>query len=219
MRKSPPLRSANDVPLPGDNKKQFFEWLGKELGYISMEQWYDVTREVIQKHGGAGLLRSFYNDSPAKALQEIYPEHNWMPWKFRHVTKGLWDKRDHQKQFFEWLGKELGYHSMDNWYSVTREDIDKHGGSGLLNAYFGNSPSRALQEIYPEHNWMPWKFLKIPKGQLETLQSDLDKKIELLDWLSGKLSIRELDDWYRISLNQIANFFPIRYALWKCTDR
>lgn len=41
---------------------------------------------------------------------------------------------------------------MDDWYHVTVEDIVKNGGGGLLTCY-NNSPSSALQSIYPEHNW------------------------------------------------------------------
>jgi len=46
---------------------------------------------------------------------------------------------------------------MNSWYKVTRNDIIQKGGSGLLNKY-GNSPSKLIQTVYPEHDWKMEKF-------------------------------------------------------------
>ena len=46
---------------------------------------------------------------------------------------------------------------MDDWYNVTQEDIQKNGGIALLQQH-SNSPSKALQNIYPEHDWELWRF-------------------------------------------------------------
>ena len=54
----------------------------------------------------------------------------------------------------------MNYKSMDDWYNVTTERIHKNGGGGLLSTYYNNSPSSALQNIYPQHNWELEKFKK-----------------------------------------------------------
>ena len=50
-----------------------------------------------------------HNGSPFQALQAAYPEHEWLPWKFSNTPKGFWEKKENQKKFFDWLGKEIGY--------------------------------------------------------------------------------------------------------------
>src|SRR5690349_9956329 len=68
----------------------------------------------------------------------------------------------------------------------------------LLKRYYNASPSKALQAVYPHHQWLPWMFHKFTKSML----SRTDEK-QLLDWLSPKLHIKTLDDWYRVSIKQI----------------
>lgn len=68
-----------------------------------MDDWYNVTQEDIHIFGGAAFLHQYYNNSPFKALQSVYPEHSWMPWKFGQTPKGIWDKTENQKEFFNWL--------------------------------------------------------------------------------------------------------------------
>src|SRR5258708_7454890 len=108
-----------------------------------MDDWYNVSKEDIVKNGGNKLLAGYYNDSPSKALHSVYPEHNWILWKFKGVPPGYWGKAGSHKLFFDWLYKALGYKCMDDWYNVTKEDITKNGGGGLLTVCYGGSPSRA----------------------------------------------------------------------------
>src|SRR5689334_21048249 len=97
---------------------------------------------------------------------------------------------------------------MDGWYNVTLEDILKHGGNGLL-CYYNGSPSKALQGVYPDHKWMVWRFGKVPKDYWDHLQGDHFEKKRMLDWLGEQLSITKMDDWYRVSLEQIRKVVPL----------
>lgn len=124
-----------------------------ELGYELMDDWYKITIDDIQKHGGLGLL-THYNNSPAKALQSVYPDHNWATWKFGHLlTKHLCWNLDNQKNFLEWLGVQLEHKSMEDWYKVTKEDVYKYGGKSLLNIHHNGCITTALNSIYPQHRW------------------------------------------------------------------
>src|SRR5271170_6889183 len=81
------------------NQRKFFDWVGKQLGYKSFEDWYNITFEDINKHGGSGLLH-YYIDSPVNALLSIYPDFDWIIWKFHQVPRGCWkDKKNHRKFF------------------------------------------------------------------------------------------------------------------------
>ena len=69
--------------------------------------------------------------------------------KSLRVQSEFWKDIQNQKDFFSWLGKRLGYKELDDWYSVTGEDIHKNGGKGLLSSYYGGSPIKALRSVYP----------------------------------------------------------------------
>ena len=185
------------------NQKQFFDWLGGELGYKGMDDWYNITKEDIVLHGGGGLLNGYYNDSPSLALQNIYPHHNWLLSSFKNRSV---HQKSSQKQFFDYLGVQLGHKCMDDRYMVTKEDIYKHGGTFLSSCY-RNSPSLALQKVYPHHEWMLWRFKTIPQGYWDTMSTSETRR--MMEWVSKKMGVKLLNDWYRVSLAQIRKWIHI----------
>ena len=110
------------------------DWVAQELGFEQRENWYQVTKKVIQDKGGGGLLAK-YKDSTFHLLQSVYSEHSWLPWKFKTLPKGYWNKREHQQYFLDWFSKEYKIQKLENWYSVTEKDIEEIGGGGLLSKY------------------------------------------------------------------------------------
>src|SRR5690349_1757606 len=115
--------------------------------------------------------------------------------------KGGWKNYTNHKVFFDWLGNKLGYKELNDWYKITGTDITQYGGSGLISEYYNNSPSKALQCVYPHHEWMIWRFKKSPHKYWENISTIEQAKI--LDWLSDKLSITCVQNWNRVSLEQI----------------
>jgi len=103
-----------------------------------------VTLESIQKNGGGKLLLP-YKNSPSVALQSIYPQHSWIVWKFTKPA-GYWKDTQTHIQFFDWSGARHGYKNKEDWYNVTKEDINEYGG-GLLPNYYSSSPLKALNMI------------------------------------------------------------------------
>src|SRR5690348_9510194 len=98
-------------------------------------------------------------------MKQVYPDYKWLFWRFNeHVHDCCWKNEENHRLFFDWLFIQLGYKEMDDWYNVTQEDIHKYGGSRLLNGYYSDSPSKALQSVYPEHEWMMWKFGQTSKS-------------------------------------------------------
>lgn len=98
----------------------------------------------------------------------FWRERKDISWKEIKVTDenercGLWEKEENHTEFFKWLGVQLGNDSMEDWYSVTVEEIYQYGGRAVLNNYH-NSRLKALQSVYPEHKWLPWKFGHTPSA-------------------------------------------------------
>src|SRR5689334_5535227 len=96
------------------NHREFFDILGKELEFKNLDDWYNITTEQIQNAGGHTLLAEYYYNSPSTALKKIYPEHNWIPWKFNRAPSGLWKESENHLLFFDWLGEKLGLKQLND---------------------------------------------------------------------------------------------------------
>src|SRR5690242_12508094 len=67
------------------------------------------------------------------------------------------NKIDHGRGFMDWLGQRMGVKSLEDWYEVSSNELEKNGGSGLLNMY-GRFPAQWIHSLYPEH---PWNFERL----------------------------------------------------------
>jgi hypothetical protein len=110
------------------NVKEFMDWLSIKLNMKSKEDWYLVDKATFRENGGGGLLAK-NGDSIAPFIMKTYPEHDWVVWKFQRVPAKFWGSVANQRTFLEFLGKQLKYTKMEDWYRLRREDIDKHGGT------------------------------------------------------------------------------------------
>jgi hypothetical protein len=99
-----------------------------------------------------------------RTLQSLYPDYDWIQWKFVHVPIGYWNDIQNRRKFFDFLGKKLNIVAMDDWYSVKQSDITQEGGHGMLYLYYNNSVCDALKNVYPDYDWLGWLFEKAPHG-------------------------------------------------------
>jgi len=163
-------RTENNYWDNMENRKLFAKWLFNELGYTSMEDWYNITKKIFNHNHGSMLLGKYYNSSPIQFLRDVYPDIEWLPWKMCRTQKNFWNDMVNQRNFTEWLFNKLGYTSMKDWYKITRYIICKNYGSGLLSLKYNYSSSKMLTTIYPEYNWDISKFKKSYSiGQIEWL--------------------------------------------------
>ncbi len=57
-----------------------------------------------------------------------------------------------------------------------------------------------LSIAYPEQEWLPWKFQQsLPNGFWE----DLANQRKFIDWAATQFQIKEMSDWYKISIKVI----------------
>jgi hypothetical protein len=186
-------RASKDFWKTPAHRRKYFDWLGKtQLGISDasdaeqLEKWYTVTGRLFRLHHGSGLLRMYYDDNYIKALEENYPGHNWVTWKFRKVPDSHWASVPNQRAFFNYLGsKYLGilsktigengedgnHQGLDAWYSAKWSVLRREEGSlrSILVKYYNSSPSSALAAIYPGHSWDIHQFIKEPQGGAATI--------------------------------------------------
>ncbi len=106
------------------------------------------TLSASEGHGGSRLLKE-YQDSFVDILKAIYPQYSW---------NGFWkDPVKHEKEFVEWLGKQIGIKRLEDWHAVKRREVIEHGGAELLKKY-SSRWSNVLNAVFPEHNWLPFEF-------------------------------------------------------------
>jgi hypothetical protein len=56
---------------------------------------------------------------PHELLSALYPEHDWLPWKFDKCPRNFWDNVNNQRKFMDWAGKQLNVKEMSDWYNVS----------------------------------------------------------------------------------------------------
>ena len=108
-----------------------------------MEDWYNVTRKDFLNNYGKTLIGNKYN-SNIQLLKSIFSEYEWLPWKFATTTKGFWDDIENHKIYSKWLGKQLGYTSMEDWYKVSYIDFTYNYGAGLVSIAYNSSVKKLL---------------------------------------------------------------------------
>jgi hypothetical protein len=145
------------------HREKFFNHLMSLVGCDTLEDFYRISPEDIAQYGGKVLLERVYDGHLTTALQSIYPNHTWLPWKFeQRVPHGFWEKLDNQTFFMDWLTRKLNYTKMNDLYKMTSSDIVDNGGSRLIGLY-GGSVSKMLQTVYSQHKWTLEKFRKSTK--------------------------------------------------------
>jgi hypothetical protein len=70
--------------------------------------------------GGHHLLLKKYDGLISYLLSSIYPEYEWLPWKFAVVSpRNYWEDIRNRRKFTDWAAKELNVKKMSDWYKVT----------------------------------------------------------------------------------------------------
>lgn len=160
----PDLESVLNILYPGEEfqvENDVLEFFAKENKLNEINDWFQFCEVDISKQIGGKHIIDKYG-SLLSALQSKYPNHNWLPWKWKPIPSKFWEAKENQTNFFNYLFHQLNFKSMEDWYEISSEQIRKFGGHGVLN-YYQNSPSLAVQNIFPEHEWITWRFKNPPK--------------------------------------------------------
>ena len=190
----------NDI----ENHVKYAIWLGEKLGYTKMDDWYKITAKDIFNNYGWGLLNK-YRNSPLMFLKGIFPDTEWLPWRFGSVAKGYWNNIQNHIKYAEWLGKTLDYKNMDDWYKLTVKDIRKHRGSGLLADKYRDSPYLFLKSVFPQVEWVPWKRSKVTQN----FWNNTENVRHYAYWLGKTLGYENMVHWYQITRTIINNNYGI----------
>lgn len=169
-------------------KRVYFDELGKSLGIVALEEWYQV--EMDRVNGTGNLFQQ---------LRSAYPKHKWKAWLFRgSVPHGYWESASNQLEYMQWLAQVLGINSMQHWHSVTKKDFLANHGSRILQKY-ANSPSKLIQSVFPEHEWSQSERHRVSKGYWD----DIANQKRFMEALFAKLGMDNPEQWKSVTLTTI----------------
>jgi hypothetical protein len=80
-------------------------------------------------------------------------------WKFEHLPKYSSKGGTYLQDYINYLTKKLQITKLEDWYRISREQIEMQGGSSII--YNQGGLSSVLKLLYPNHNWKPELFASI----------------------------------------------------------
>ena len=184
-----------------ENRVSYLRWLGQQIGFRCPEDWYQVRQRHFKANCGCGLLANVYRFSVLEAARELYPEYNWLPWRFGGVPQRFWQSKANRHAYMKWLGEQLGFQNQADWYRVRKVDFYRHSGGGLLANYFHDSPQKALQDYLPEADWKPWLFRSVPQN----FWQQPGNRQAYLNWLGEELGFEKTADWYQLRTRDLSD--------------
>lgn len=89
-----------------DNRREYMNWVGAELGVKEMSDWYQVKHSAVRKKANY-LLTKVYRGSLVRALFDLYKDYPWQIWKFSQVNSKLFTDVSKQRKLFNWVAEDL----------------------------------------------------------------------------------------------------------------
>lgn len=114
------------------------------------------------------------------------------------VPHGHWSESNRDGQFVnrvsfvERLGRHLGYTLIEDWYQISKKDMEEFGGAGLLVKYYNGSPIALIQDTYPNYWFIPWKFKNAPNG----VWNSVDNAELWFDVYAEREGLKSVEDLY-----------------------
>jgi len=134
-----------------NNRRRYMNWLGQQLGFRRPEDWYRLTGAQLFQHAGYGLIK--YCGYPILVvLKEYWPGYEWQEWRLAVVPTGFWDDPANRRRYLDWLGEQLGFREVVDWYGLKNEALYAHHGRPL-SARLGHSPRAVATAYHSEYDW------------------------------------------------------------------
>jgi len=190
-----------------NNIKKYIEDLVDNLGLNknNLDDYYNLVTNDFKNNNGCGLIDK-YNNSVRELLKKIYPEKEWLPWKFKGgVPDRYFDNDNNIKYYMKIHFIELGFINKDqNINNVKTEDIYSltyDTINGNLLSKFNHSLYSTMTFVFPDKDLKEWLF-KCPPQNFWEQEKNIKK---FLEWLFNKLNFEKKTDWYYITSGDYIN--------------
>jgi len=145
-------------------------------------------------------LRYYYRGSPYLFITSLQPEHTFFPWKFTLAPMRTWKDTKMHHTFFQYLQSKLNIQRVQDWYErLTKVNVIKCGGGGLISKYYKGSLILFLKTMIPDHEWQLWKFNSVPQG----FWKHIDSRVAFFEWLCERVNMFIPEQLYFLSYRDI----------------
>ena len=171
---------------------QFLTNLQQKLNLQTTSDWNSITKKQIQFHGGSTLLQK-YSLYEVKCMGK--PEGKSM-YSAEPKLSRYWNNQENIQNFLKEIQNKFNLNTAEDWNSITKKQIQNHGGNKLLDKY-------SLIEI---------KTMGFPIGKSLFTKSSPKKHgywnekeniLNFLKKLQEKYNLKSLEDWNLINYKQI----------------
>lgn len=176
-----------------ENKRKFCDAFMKESNMTSIFDWYRIKTIQLKRFGGGYLVGRVHTSLP-DLLREVYPDHEWIDWKFANQAAGLWAHKENRIKFLDWFAKKHSFLGPEAWYNVTPTQLRREGGTYLLKRY-NFVMHEMLEDAYKPHKWLPWRFPTPPR----LFWKDTKNQKEFLHWFAESKNFASPEGWYGVS--------------------
>lgn len=97
-----------------------------------LSPWYQVDNLTLRKLGISTPLQEIYRGSLYLMLKTVYSDHEWLPWKFRVLPKGVIGDEVVIKKALEHVETELKISCLEDWEKVSKADLARLGVRRLI---------------------------------------------------------------------------------------
>lgn len=208
-----------------ENQRAFLENVGAQLGVRGpdLSPWYQVGYGLLRKLGCLGLLLGRYDSDVYKMLTTVFPEYQWLPWRFKKVRispNSIKEDRETIKLALSFIEKECNVAKLQDWYEVSNMRLKS---LGLFRYIFHLGGLYQVLTKYrgEEFAWEEERFIGVRHfGQrlLGTLLRKIFKDVEIVNDYELGQSLRV--SFYLPSLKLAFDYQePSLYAHLKSTDK
>ena len=132
------------------SQKNLFESTAKQVGIADLEDWYkfSVKKLFSVDRSFHSLLKNQYRGSLFLALSSIYPEHKWIPWRFKSVPRNFWLSRENHAWYLGDLAQQIDpdfdpskasdQDLLKFWGNADLRKMKKMVSRGMLNLHQGS---------------------------------------------------------------------------------
>lgn len=137
--------------------RQLFDHVKKKMNLMRWEDWYHVRRSELESFGIHPSVWSCYGNSHMVAIASVYSsDFKWKMWRFDNVPDHYWEDSANVRRFLDDARLELGIRELDDWYTVSTQQLANLGGRSVISLHGGLE--QFITSSYPDHRWISRKF-------------------------------------------------------------
>ena len=210
-----------------DHQRAFLDSMFIQLKMKKMDDWLQITRNKILSFSGGEKLLKIYHYNLRSMLTSVYHDHRWNFTHMKITNPNLHFRHlDNQRRFMDQLFLYLDLKCLDDWLSISRRKIIRHGGKAIV-FYYNNDKKEILRKIYPNY---PWKisggngngnsnyyyYGNNNGGDISISSNRFAVFTQRLKELQCEFEVKQKKDWYRLRLDFHAsiNLFDILKLLY-----